>query len=253
MGISDRYHRDWILEALGRWPGLKAWQDRPLTLYGFGERSISPPLEAVLHYLPKAQLTFLDKHGARPADLNEPATWPEGACDVVTLIRCSCFIRDPDRVLTALRAKLRPGGVVIADWLHGLSNAPVINLNGGPKYEGTREWFQTTYLDEIFLREHPMPFAQFFRHVRRPPRWANCEHPGRRAPWRQWLIPPRGPAVSHETYSRVLATSLERAGKHLVGREQVERCFHIVHRAARYFYPETRKFNLYLLTVLVAR
>jgi hypothetical protein len=47
-----------------------------------------------------------------------------------------------------------------------------------------------------------------------------------------------------------LRADLERAGGHLIEPGLMEEFFKVVYREARYFYPLSRKFHLYLLTVL---
>jgi SAM-dependent methyltransferase len=164
------------------------------------------------------------------------------SCDVVTLLRTSVFIRNPQRVLTGFHRILRPGGVAIVDWLHGSSDAPVLDLGH----------YTATYLDAEILR---LPaFAEFLEHVQHPPRLRHAarvllrrlRHP--RLPSVPFLG--RGHAASTATYSAVLRRMLEEAGKHLITARDLESYFVVRDREARYFYPWTHTFSCWALTIM---
>ena len=266
MGVSDRWHFAWLGEALARFEAERgalaalAREGRPLDLWCFGGQREIPPIAWLRDAMggQRTRVTFFDKFGEGPDvrrhDVNALDALPAASCDVFTLFRASCFIDDPARFLTGLRRVLRPGGLAVIDWLHGLSDAPVMDLRGDPHYGGGATPFLTTYCDPRFLEEFPREFAAFLRHVNRPPAWANLERPGAPVPWTErldrWLG--RGPrrAVTPETYVDTLRGELGRAGKHLIEPGDVEQHFKVVFRHARYFYPNVRKFNLYLMTVL---
>lgn len=266
MGISDRHHFEWLTGALERFEAQQgelealAHEPRPHAIWCMaGQREI-PPIAFLRDSLGRArtEVVFFDKFptepGVRPLDLNALEDLPDAACDVLALFRASYFINDPPRFLAQVRRILRPGGIAVIDWLHGLSNAPVIDLRGDPRYGGGPTPFVATYCDEAFLREFRGEFEEFLRHVNRPPAWANVDRPGRPVPWGQRLgrILGRGPrhslTVGH--YLDAARTALEAAGKHLIGPELMEQCFKVIFRDARYFYGHVGKFNLFLLTVL---
>lgn len=266
MGVSDRHYFGWLVGALDRFEAERGvlaalrQERRALDLWCFGEQRETPPVERLRDALgpERASVRFFDKFPTEPGverqDVNELARLPDNGCDVVTLLRASYFIADPASVLGHLRRLLRPGGLAVVDWLHGVSDAPVLDLRGGPRYETGVAPYLTTYADPDFLAEFPAEFEAFIRHVNRPPGGANVERPG--APLavaeRVRRLLGGGPRrdVSRADYLDTLRTDLERAGKRLVEPPVLEPFFKVVFRDARYLYRSTRKFNLYLLTVL---
>ncbi|HUO62612.1 MAG TPA: methyltransferase domain-containing protein, partial [Terriglobales bacterium] len=197
---------------------------------------------------------FPTEPGVQRQDLNALDNLPEAGCDVLTLFRASMFITDSARALAGIHRVLRPGGLAVIDWLHGTSDAPVLDLHTDPRYGGLATPFRTTYCDEIFLREFRSEFEQLVRHVNRPPTWVNVEEPGKRVSWgertRRALRARRWGHVTVEGYVEAARAALERSGKHLIHPELMEQHFKVRFRSARYFYPNVRKFNLFLLTVL---
>lgn len=266
MGISDRHHGDWLTEALsaferetGRFASIGRAGGRP-TLWGLATQRVDPALAYIAGAIgaDPADITLTDRFarapGVRPLDLNELESLPDGACDALALFRGSYFITDPARFLAGARRVLRPGGLAVIDWLHGLSDAPVLDLRGDPRY-GTRPTpFTTTYADPQMLTEFPTEFAAFIRHVNRPPAWANLEQPGAPVGLRERLRRTLGGGprrqLTLETYLDACRAELARAGKHLIEPSLMEQHFKVAFRHARYFYPMVRKFNLYVLTVL---
>lgn len=221
---------------------------------------LDPPLSWIVTALgaDPTHVEFFDKFPSDSTvtalDLNELGQLPDDAYDVVTLFRGSYFITDPPSFLAGARRILRPGGIFIADWLHGLSDAPVLDLRGDPGYGGGSTPFMTTYADPQMLREFPGEFGAFIRHVNRPPGWVDVERPGAPVPIatrvaRVLGAGPRGD-LTVETYLDACRTALGRAGKHLIEPALMEQYFKVVYRHARYFFPLVKKFNLYLLTVL---
>jgi SAM-dependent methyltransferase len=193
----------------------------------------------------------------KPLDLNELGTLPENAYDLVTLSRSSMFIAEPERFLADLARVLRPGGLAVIDWLHGISHAPLLSMPGEPRYGEHVAQFRGTYADGRFLAEYPREFDAFIRHVNRPPWWADESNVKR-----SWAVGLRcalkrggrraGPAkpLTLEGYLPALDAALVGNGKHLIGAATMESHFKVLFRHARYFYPHVKKFNLYLLTVL---
>jgi hypothetical protein len=189
-----------------------------------------------------------------PADFNALAGVSDAVCDVLMMTRASYMITEPSAFLRDTRRMLRPGGLMIIDWLHGAADAPRLDLPGHHEYEGRPHPFFTTYVDPESLVECAPEFEAFIHHVNRPPLWVDVERPGgrvsmaRRVP-RMMSRVPEG-TLTRAGYLDTLKDTLGRAGKHLIEPEALASCFKVVFRDARYLYPLTRKFHLHLLTVL---
>lgn len=266
MGVSDRYHFAWLREALERFEGetgqfaAMGKGGGKLAIWCFGGQRVDPAIAYLWDALGReqTQVIFFDKFPNDPTiraqDINALDNLPDDACDVFTLFRASSFITDPPAFLSHVRRLVRPGGLALIDWLHGLSDAPVLDLRGDPRYGGSSTPFMTTYADPGFLADFSAEFETFIRHVNCPPWWANLEQPGARLPLGEWLrrLLGGGPRrhVTLATYLATLSAELRRAGKHLIEPELVEQHFKVLFRDARYFYPVVKKFNLFLLTVL---
>lgn len=266
MGISDRHHFTWLRDAVeqferqtDRLAAVKSATKRR-HLWCLGGQRVDPAIEYIRDTLGRGDtsLEFFDKFprvpGVVEVDLNALDVLPDDACDVLVVFRASYFVADPQRFLGGVRRLLRPGGLAFVDWLHGLSDAPVLDLRGDPRYGGGSTPFMTTYADHRFLMEFPQEFEAFIRHVNRPPAWTNPDSPG--APVavaaRVWRMLGGGVkrSLTLATYLDALRTDVSRAGKFLIEPDLMEQYFRVVFRHARYFWPVVRKFNLYLLTVL---
>jgi SAM-dependent methyltransferase len=270
LGVSDRWHFAWLCDALSQFEreqgALRLIGGRgPVALAALAEQRLTPPLTRLTELIgrERTRVDFFNKYSTDPAvtrlDFNDLGAMDDDAYDVVTLSRASYFIANPERFLAHLSRILRPGGLAVIDWLHGLSNAPLLAMPGTPHYGGDVVPFLTTYGDAQFLSEFPEEFAAFIGHVNRPPWWVDPTRPGRRRTMveglRCWLAgagkgPTAGEPLTPETYLPVLDRELARAGKRLIDAATLESHFKVLFRHARYFYPYVRKFNLYLLTVL---
>lgn len=267
IGISDRYHFSWLTGAFAsfeRESGLFTAigrESRAPVLWGLASPWVDPALSWIATTMgaDRIQVALFDKFpagavGVRVQDINELGGLPSDACDVLTLFRASMLITRPPQFLADAHRIVRPGGLAVIDWLHGLSDAPVLDLRGDPRYGGAATPFTTTYLDPEFPAQFPDVFEAFLRHVNRPPAWANVERPEVPVPLdeRARRLLGRGPRrdVRSGTYLATCRAEIERAGKHLIESSLMERYFKVLFRSARYFYRDTRKFNLYLLTVL---
>ena len=77
------------------------------------------------------------------------------------------FINDKTKFLSQLAKITEPNGLILIDWLHGMSNRPVLDFDGGgPVYAGQERIFKTTYIDEVFLKTRSRDFSRLsFSHV----------------------------------------------------------------------------------------
>jgi hypothetical protein len=116
--------------------------------------------------------------GIRNQDINALANLPDNGCDVLALFRASHFITDPPAFLADARRIVRLGGLVVIDWLHGLSDAPWVDPCGDPRYGGKPTLFTTTYADAEMLSDFPDEFEAFIRHVNGPGSSASLKRPG---------------------------------------------------------------------------
>jgi SAM-dependent methyltransferase len=263
--VSDRHYFDWLTRALGRFQResgeLGAIGARPggADLWVLAGARLDPAVELVRDALgPGARVQFLDRfeRGAhvRAADLNALGDLPGDACDVLVLTRASYMIEDPGAFLADARRLLRPGGLMIVDWLHGAADLPVLDLPGHHDYDGRAYPFHTTYADAEALAEWGAEFAALLAHVNRPPAWVNLERPGAPVAMGERLRRLLGGGPRRDLdpgdYLGALRRDLARAGKRLLEPEELSAVFKVVFRAARYMYPRTRKFHLHLLTVL---
>ena len=253
MGTSDRHYFAWLQGALERFEessrvlaGIRLQENHPVfwVLAGAGPDPATAFVSDALG--PAATTRFLDRFAAGTgvirADFNALGNLPAAACDVLMMTRASYMVEGPRAFLAGARRLLRPGGVMIVDWVHGSADAPVLDLPGAHEYEGERYRFQTTYADAAFVAEFPAEFAAFIRHVNRPPAIG--------AALKRLAGGGAARDITPATYLDALRTDLERAGGHLVGPEVMEEFFKVAFRDARYFHRLTEKFYLHLLTVL---
>jgi len=267
LGVSDRPYFAWLRAALeryeARWGHLAALgrQRSRLDLWVLAGARMNPSIEFVRAALgpDRTSVRFMDRFAEDPdverVDFNDLKGVPDDACDVLVMSRAAYMITVAEEFLDHARRIVRPDGVVIVDWLHGVADAPVLHLPGEHDYGRHRAPFLTTYCDPQFIAEFPGEFDAFLRHVNRPPWWLNSRASGRRPPlarWAQRLLSGRreGPAITRDNCLEAMRAALGRAGKRLVEPETMAQYFTIRFREARYFYPLSKKFHLYLLTVL---
>jgi len=270
LGVSDRWHFSWLCAAVSQFEAeqgalARIGATQTVAIAALAEQRMTPPLARLTELIgrERTRVDFYDKFptdsSVKILDLNDLSALDDNAYDVVTLSRASYFIAEPERFLADLSRILRPEGLALIDWLHGLSNAPVLTLPGTPQYGGEAAPFLTTYGDAQFLSEFPQEFAAFIRHVNRPPWWVDMTRLRRRRTvaegLRRWVagagkVTSVRETLTPETYLHVLDQELARVGKRLIGAATLEAHFKVLFRHARYFYPHVKKFNLYLLTVL---
>ncbi len=266
MGISDRHYFPWLCGALRQFDAesgrLSAMRGRrePCTLWVLAGSSPNAPIELLRDLLGRGSTTvrYLDRFSGGSevvrADFNALDAVPDDSCDVLLMTRASYMVEAPERFLAHARRSVRSSGLMIVDWLHGSSDAPVLDLPGRHEYEGRSVPFRTTYCDPQFLADFPDEFGALIRHVNRPPWWANVERPGTPLPLRVRIARALGGGprrhVTPGSYLDVYRAELARAAKHLIEPTLMEQYFKVVFRHARYFYRHVGKFNLYLRTVL---
>jgi SAM-dependent methyltransferase len=192
--------------------------------------------------------------GVEKLDINALDALPDNACDVLTLLRASYFVLRPAEFLAEARHIVRPGGLVVVDWLHGLSQAPVLDLRGDPRYDTKGDAVHDHLrgraagggLRRRVRGPHPARESPAILGERGAP---GCAGAARRTRPRLLGRGPRGD-LTVATYLHRCRDALARARKHLIEPPLMERYFTVVFRHARYFYPYVRKFNLYVLTIL---
>jgi SAM-dependent methyltransferase len=266
LGVSDQPYFAWLRGALERFEGesgalatLAKEAEHP-EVWVLGGARTNPALELIKEGLGPARtrVRYLDRFEPGPgvikADFNALEALPEDGCDLIVMSRASFFILWPHAFLAGARRILRPGGIVIMDWIHGGADAPRLDLPGGVRYEDRDHPLVTTYADPIALAAFPAEFDALLAHVNRPPGWVNLERPGAPVPVGERLrrLVGRGPRrqLTRAEYLEALGAELGRAGKHLIGPELMAQYFDVVFRDARYFHALVGKFYLYLLTVL---
>jgi len=255
LGVSDQPYFEWLRGSLARFEagsrfldGIRHQADRPV-FWVLAGAAMNPAVDFVTGALgPRATVHFLDRFSAGPdvtgADFNMLDALPAEACDVIMMTRASYMIEDPRAFLAGARRLLRPGGIMVVDWVHGAAHAPVLDLPGVHHYGGGTVRFQTTYADPAALAEFPREFGAFIAHVNRPPR------PGPLGVLRRLVSPAPVRHLSEATYIDALRADLDRTGGHLIEPGLMEEYFKVVFREARYLHRLTGKFYLYLLTVL---
>ena len=254
MGVSDRHYFAWLAGALARFEresgdfaAIGGTGPGPVDLWVLAGARPNPAIEYARDALgrARARVTYLDRFergdDVTAADMNALGDIPDASCDVLMMTRASYMIADPPAFLQHARRIIRPGGVLVIDWLHGAAERPALDLPGHHEYDGRAYPFRTTYCDPESLAEFAGEFAAFLRHANRPPL-------GERI--RRGLGRGSRQDVTVATYEDTLRAALGRAGKHLVEPDALELCFKVVFRDARYLYPFTKKFYLHLLTVL---
>ncbi len=265
MGVSDRHYFAWLRGALERFESgsgllaeIREHESAPVLWVLAGARP-NPAVDFVRDALgSSSSVSFLDRFATDPgvvrADFNALGVLPAEACDVLMMTRASYMVRDPRAFLGGARRVLRSGGLMIVDWVHGSADAPTLDLAGFHKYAGERTRFRTTYADPAFLAEFPDEFGAFIRHVNWPPWWVNPERPGTRVGVGRAVSRLLGREPSRDVtlpgYLDALRADVGRVGGNVVEPALMEEFFKVVFREARYFHPLSKKFHLYLLTVL---
>jgi SAM-dependent methyltransferase len=267
LGVSDRPYFAWLRSALERYEAgaghLAALgrQRSRLDIWVLAGARTNPAIDFLRAALglERTALRFFDRFAEDPgverADFNDLKSLPDDACDVLIMSRASYMIRAAEEFLDHVRRIVRPGGLVVVDWLHGRADAPALDLPGMYDYEGHQAGFVTTYCDPEFIGQFSAEFDAFLRHVNRPPSWVNLTDPGRprSLAWRvarTLRFRPHGPEITRANCLDAMRAALSLASKRLIEPETLAHYFAIRFREAKYFYRLSGKFHLYLLTVL---
>jgi SAM-dependent methyltransferase len=252
LGVSDRHYFAWLAGALERFERdsgelCATGAGRPVDLWVLAGARTNPAIELARDALGRSRtaVRWLDRFERGPevvpADFNALGEIAGDACDVLMMTRASYMIEDPAAFLGEARRLLRPGGLLVIDWLHGSAETPALDLPGHHEYDGRRYPFRTTYCDAESLTDFAAEFGALIRHANRPTLRQRLRHPlGGTAP----------DPLTTATYLPTLRDRLARAGKHLVEPAALQPAFKVLFRDARYLYPVTKKHYLYLLTVL---
>jgi len=255
LGVSDQPYFEWLKGSLARFEegsrllaGIRQQSGQPV-FWVLAGAAPNPATDFVHRALgPRAGIRFLDRFETGPdvmrADFNALGDLPAEACDVLMMTRASYMVEDPRAFLAGARRLLRPGGIMIVDWVHGAADAPVLDLPGVHEYDGRTVRFCTTYVDPAAPIECPREFGAFIRHVNRPP------GQGPLGTLKGLLVGGSSRGLTEATYLDALRADLQRAGGHLIEPALMEEFFKVVFRDACYLHRLTGKFHLYLLTVL---
>src|SRR5262247_566300 len=175
LGVSDRHYFEWLRGSLSRFEagsrlldGIRQQIEQPV-FWVLAGAAPNPATDFVSGALgPRAIVRFLDRFSAgvdvMRADFNALGELPAEACDVIMMTRASYMVEDPRAFLAGARRLLRPGGLMIVDWVHGAADAPVLDLPGVHEYEGRTVRFRTSYVDPAALTECLGEFGAFIRH-----------------------------------------------------------------------------------------
>lgn len=102
--------------------------------------------------------------------------------DFITAFRCTPHLTQPEDFLREIYRILKPGGVLIIDWVNGYSNFPLLDLGfcwhsgdadvhrgDSDIYDGNKAAFnQTSYIDQTFLDLFPEEFNFLINQINRP-------------------------------------------------------------------------------------
>jgi len=191
LGVSDRHYFAWLTAVLTRFE-RESGELRAIGGSGSADLVVlagarpNPAFAFLREALGgnRVSVRWLDRFErgpeVEPVDFNALDTMPHAVCDVLMMTRASYMVRDPRAFLSGTRRLLRPGGLMIVDWVHGSAEAPALDLPGVHEYGATTRRFWTTYADSTFLAEYPGEFEAFIRHVNRPPWWVDAGDPGAR-------------------------------------------------------------------------
>src|SRR5258708_3003247 len=123
MGESSPAHFTWLSSAILEHRHVFGRLRQPPTVFAIAEQGETAPLSELANVRGgRTTVRLFDLTPTSAAverlDLNRLGGLPSGAFDVITLFRASFFIRDPAHVLAGFHRILRPGGILVVDWLH---------------------------------------------------------------------------------------------------------------------------------------
>jgi hypothetical protein len=150
MGNSDSAYFAWMTSVLHRYNqatgGIVQCQATDLLVLG-GAR-MNPAIDWICQATGRPVVTYwdlYDEDALLPVDFNELTAVPSAICDVLMLTRASYLISDLGIFCSHARRLLRPGGLLIMDWVYGSAEAPVRGVRGAHQYGDDTKEFVTTY------------------------------------------------------------------------------------------------------------
>lgn len=257
MGISNEFHFAWLNEVIGRQRQriLNATAETPM-LIGLSEQAPNPVFKELFG---KQAFTYqgYDRYpktaDIQKYEINHLGGIQTGPADFVTCFRASYFMEDKEPFFREVKRLVKPGGFLAMDFLIGSALAPDVGYRygAGPvdaSYDRSApSVFKTTLYDDRLLETSYPEVAALCRHARRWPldaAWRYLRNTG----WRQWPDIFRLGGLTPETLGSSMQTLF--APANLISLADFARHdFSVLEFDARYFYPATRKFNLYIVTL----
>ena len=106
---------------------------------------------------------------------NQLTKFNDATFDFITAFRCTPYMEKPEDFFKEMHRLLKPGGVLIVDWVNGFSDFPLLDLgfcwNNGDAdiFNGKITSFnQTSYIDQTFLDLFPEEFKFLINHINKP-------------------------------------------------------------------------------------
>ena len=252
MGVSDKWHFDWILEVSKSertkiMESFNVAKEKPVAL-GIGEHQQNPFLKSMfddilLEYI--AADAFPRNEKVIKLDINNlQPLFGKFQADIITCFRTSFFISDKNTFFEHIPFILKSGGWLVMDFLLGNSNLPTIKWDGGggAVYDKTVCSFKTTFFDDRLIKEFPEEVGLFCKHSKKLPIAMKIKHFVKH---RQLYKASKSlPVLKLEELSKAVASNFP--DNSIISLKDFEKHgFEIIKYQARYFYPYVGKFNIF--------
>ena len=174
MGISNKYHFDWINEASkSEYSRIRKFLSNRSVVIGIGENAPPPSLLNLLGNI-KANYQACDLYPVNEAtlklDINDLSPLVgKYRSYIIECLRTSFFLSNKKKFLKDIAQILVPGGYLIIDFLIGNSSFPSIEWNNIAEYNSVSCHFKTTFYDERLIEEFPEEVKNFCAHAKRCP------------------------------------------------------------------------------------